>query len=74
MQQLTIGTQNSDRTTLISNATWSEYQDLSIPNCLVSFLQGVITIVSPGRNNEIISDLVRVDSIICLFLLLIKLD
>ena len=58
MQQL-IGTQNSDRTTLISDATWEEYQDLSIPNCLVSFLLGVITIVSPGRNHEIISDLIR---------------
>jgi Uma2 family endonuclease len=57
--QLTIGTQNSDRTTLISDASWEEYQNLSLPNCLVSFRQGVITIVSPGKNHEIISDLIR---------------
>lgn len=57
--QLTIGTQNSDRTTLISDATWEEYQNLSIPNCLVSFRDGVIAVVSPGRNHEIISDLIR---------------
>lgn len=57
--QLTVGTQNSDRTTLISDATWEEYQNLSIPNCLISFKNGVIAIVSPGRNHEIISDLIR---------------
>jgi Uma2 family endonuclease len=57
--QLTIGNQNSDRTTLITDATWEEYQNLSISNCLVSFRQGVITIVSPGKNHEIISDLIR---------------
>ena len=56
--QLTIGI-HSDRTTLISDATWEEYQNLSIPNCLISFKNGVITIVSPGRNHEIISDLIR---------------
>ena len=58
IMQLTIGT-HSDRTTLISDATWEEYQNLSIPNCLVSYLNGVIAIVSPGRNHEIISDLIR---------------
>lgn len=59
INQLTIGTAKSDRTTLISDSTWGEYQELNLPNCLISFRNGVITIVSPGRNHEIISDLIR---------------
>lgn len=57
--QLVIGTQNSDRVTLISNATWKEFENLTLPSTLISFRNGVITIVSPGRNHEIISDLIR---------------
>lgn len=59
IDQLKIGSQKSDFTTLISDATWEEYRDLMFPNCLISFRNGVITIVSPGRNHEIISDLIR---------------
>lgn len=59
INQLTIGTAKSDRTTLISDSTWAEYQELNLPNCLISFRNGIITIVSPGKNHEIISDLIR---------------
>jgi Uma2 family endonuclease len=58
-QQLTIGTQQSDRITTITNTTWSEYAALNLPSQLVSFRNGVITIVSPGRNHEMIADYIR---------------
>jgi Uma2 family endonuclease len=59
MQQLTIGTIHSDRYTQITDVTWEEYERLQFPNQLVSFFNGTITIMSPGRNHEIIGDLIR---------------
>ena len=56
---LTIGTQKSDRITTITNTTWSEYISLDLPKLRVSFRNGVITIVSPGRNHELIGDYIR---------------
>ena len=56
---LSIGTENSDRITTITNTTWAEYISLDLPNLRVSFRNGVITIVSPGRNHELIGDYVR---------------
>lgn len=54
-----IGTDKSDRITQITNMTWEEYDRLNIANHLVSFLSGTISIMSPGRNHEIIADLIR---------------
>ncbi len=59
LNQLTIGTQNSDRTFVITDASWEEYENLELPHHLVSFRNRVITIVSPGRNHEMIGDLIR---------------
>ncbi|MEL7408931.1 MAG: Uma2 family endonuclease, partial [Cyanobacteria bacterium J06558_2] len=56
---LSIGTQKSDRITTITNTTWAEYINLNLPGKRVSFRNGVITIVSPGRNHELISDYIR---------------
>jgi Uma2 family endonuclease len=56
---LTIGTQKSDRITTITDTTWAEYIALDLPSKLVSFRNGVITIVSPGRNHELIGDYIR---------------
>ncbi|MGL5943615.1 MAG: hypothetical protein ACRC2S_25265 [Waterburya sp.] len=56
---LTIGTQKSDRITTITNTTWAEYISLDLPSKRVSFRNGVITIVSPGRNHELIGDYIR---------------
>ncbi|MEY2832240.1 MAG: hypothetical protein RLZZ574_1498 [Cyanobacteriota bacterium] len=56
---LTIGTQRSDRITTITNTTWAEYISLDLPSKRVSFRNGVITIVSPGRNHELIGDYIR---------------
>jgi Uma2 family endonuclease len=56
---LTIGTQKSDRITTITNTTWSEYIALDLPSKRVSFRNGVITIVSPGRNHEMFGDYIR---------------
>jgi Uma2 family endonuclease len=56
---LTIGTQKSDRIATITNTTWSEYISLDLPSKRVSFRNGVITIVSPGRNHELIGDYIR---------------
>jgi Uma2 family endonuclease len=56
---LTIGTQKSDRITTITNTTWAEYISLDLPSKRVSFRNGVITIVSPGRNHELINDYIR---------------
>ncbi|MEY4518260.1 MAG: hypothetical protein RLZZ499_859 [Cyanobacteriota bacterium] len=56
---LTIGTQKSDRITTITNTTWAEYIALDLPSKRVSFRNGVITIVSPGRNHELIGDYIR---------------
>lgn len=58
LDQLIVG-KNSDRFTIITNATWEEYENLELTNHLASFRNGVITVVSPGRNHEIISDLIR---------------
>jgi Uma2 family endonuclease len=54
-----IGTQKSDRVSQITDSSWSQYMNLEIPSSLISFRNGVITIVSPGRNHEILGDLVR---------------
>jgi Uma2 family endonuclease len=56
---LTIGTQKSDRITTITDTTWDEYISLDLPSQKVSFRNGVITIVSPGRNHEMIGDYIR---------------
>ncbi|MBZ8182848.1 Uma2 family endonuclease [Oscillatoria salina] len=56
---LSIGTQKSDRITTITNTTWAEYISLDLPSKRVSFRNGVITIVSPGRNHELIGDYLR---------------
>jgi Uma2 family endonuclease len=56
---LTIGTQKSDRITTITDTTWDEYISLDLPSKKVSFRNGVITIVSPGRNHEMIGDYIR---------------
>ena len=56
---LTIGTQNSDRITTITDTTWAEYITLNLPTKLVSYRNGAITIVSPGRNHEQIADYIR---------------
>ena len=56
---LTIGTQKSDRISTITNTTWAEYISLDLPSKRVSFRNGVITIVSPGRNHELIGDYIR---------------
>ena len=59
MQQLKIGSSNSDRYTQITDTTWEEYCRLVLPNQLVSYLDGTISIMAPGRNHEIIGDLLR---------------
>ncbi|MGB3532505.1 MAG: Uma2 family endonuclease [Microcoleaceae cyanobacterium] len=56
---LSIGTQKSDRITTITNTTWAEYISLDLPSKRVSFRNGVITIMSPGRNHELIGDYIR---------------
>lgn len=57
---LTLGTQNSgDRITIITDTTWAEYTALDLPSKRISFRNGVITIVSPGRNHEMIGDYLR---------------
>ncbi|MEL6441610.1 MAG: Uma2 family endonuclease [Cyanobacteria bacterium J06621_8] len=56
---LSIGTRESDRITTITNTTWAEYISLDFPSKRVSFRNGVITIVSPGRNHELIGDYIR---------------
>ena len=56
---LSIGTEKSDRITTITNTTWAEYISLDLPSKRVSFRDGVITIVSPGRNHELIGDYLR---------------
>lgn len=56
---LSIGTEKSDRITTITNTTWAEYINLDLPSKRVSFRNGVITIVSPGRNHEMIGDYIR---------------
>ncbi|MGL6340704.1 MAG: Uma2 family endonuclease, partial [Waterburya sp.] len=58
-QMLTIGTQKSDRIITITNTTWAEYISLDLPSKRVSFRNGVITILSPGRNHELIGDCIR---------------
>jgi Uma2 family endonuclease len=56
---LTIGTQKSDHITTITDTTWADYIALDLPSKRISFRNGVITIVSPGRNHELISDYLR---------------
>jgi Uma2 family endonuclease len=56
---LTIGNLKSDRITTITNTTWAEYIALDLPCKRISFRNGVITIVSPGRNHEMIGDYIR---------------
>ena len=48
---LSIGTQKRDRITTITDTTWAEYISLDLPSKRVSFRNGVITIMSPGRNH-----------------------
>ncbi|MGL6341272.1 MAG: Uma2 family endonuclease [Waterburya sp.] len=54
-----IGTQKSDRLSIITDSSWSQYSALELSGSLVSFRNGVITVVSPGRNHEILGDLIR---------------
>ena len=58
--QLTIGTQKSDRITTITDTTWAEYAALNLPSKRVSYRNGVVTVVSPGRNHEMIGDYLRI--------------
>lgn len=55
----TIGSLKSDRITTITNTTWTEYIRLDLPSKKISYRNGVITIVSPGRNHEMIGDYIR---------------
>ncbi len=59
---LSIGTEKSDRITTITNTTWAEYISLYLPKLRVSFRNGVITILSPGRNHELIGDYITIPS------------
>ena len=59
MQQLTVGSQNSDRITTITSTTWADCAALFLPGKRVSYRNGVITIVSPGKNHERFGDLIR---------------
>ena len=48
----------SDRTLSLSDLTWADYEKFDTEEYygyLISYFQGVITIVSPGRNHENIS-------------------
>jgi Uma2 family endonuclease len=61
-QRLTIDSyplSKGDRVTIITDVNWSDYEKLNLKNERVSFRNGIITIVSPGRNHEIIGDLIR---------------
>ena len=50
-----------DRTLSFSGMTWSDYEKFNLveyPGYRTSFLDGVITIVSPSQNHEIIKDFI----------------
>ena len=52
----------SDQILILTNTDWEYYEKLDAPeynSYLISFLNGEITIVSPGRNHERIADLIR---------------
>ena len=52
----------SDQILILTDTNWEYYEKLDAPeynSYLISFLKGEITIVSPGRNHEIIADMIR---------------
>lgn len=52
---------NSDRTLILSDLTWEDFEKLTsqeYTSYLVSYFKGVITIVSPSQNHEIISEVI----------------
>ena len=52
----------SDQILILTDTNWEYYEKLDTPeynSYLISFLKGEITIVSPGRNHEIIADMIR---------------
>ena len=51
-----------DQILILTNVDWEYYEKLDRPeynSYLISFLNGEITIVSPGRNHERIADVIR---------------
>ena len=52
----------SDRTLSLSGMTWSDYEQLieEKTNYRVSYLDGIITIVSPSRNHEVIERVISI--------------
>ena len=54
-----IGSLHSDRIEIITEASWSDFINLDVRGAKKSFRNGVVTIVSPGRNHEILADLIR---------------
>lgn len=53
----------SDRLITITDATWSDYEELDSPEYdryLISYLNNEITIMSPGRNHERIAELIGI--------------
>ncbi|MDJ0633028.1 MAG: Uma2 family endonuclease [Xenococcaceae cyanobacterium MO_188.B29] len=51
-----------DKILILTGADWEYYEKLDAPeynSYLISFLNGEITIVSPGRNHERIADMIR---------------
>lgn len=52
----------SDQILILTGADWNYYEALEAPEYnpyLISFLNGEITIVSPGRNHERVADMIR---------------
>ena len=49
-----------DRILTLTEATWSDYEQLVVahPHYLVSYLNRIITIVAPGRNHERIATVI----------------
>ena len=51
----------SDQVLILAEATYQDYEELNASeygNCLISYLNNQITIMSPGRNHERIADLI----------------
>ena len=52
----------SDRILILTGTDWDYYEKLDSPeynSYLISFLNGEVTIVSPGRNHEKVADIIR---------------
>ena len=59
LEQISLKSQG-DRILTLTDATWDDYESLSAshPQYLVSYLDRVITVVSPGRNHERIATII----------------